>query len=160
MRSANWRIRPTAGRRPEGVDRAFIVSVHPAPFLATSMSTPMRRTDTNQFIEVRAARLEGAPVGERRRWSQDFKDRAITASLEPGTNVSALARSLDIAPSHLFGWRRAAALRAEKIERQAPAEPRAAKTRRVEIELGGAGEAMVERHYGHLAPTICAPRSR
>lgn len=46
--------------------------------------------------------------------------------------------SLDITPSQLFGWRRAAALRAEKIERQAPAEPRAAKTRRVEIELGGA----------------------
>jgi transposase len=101
------------------------------------MSTTMRRTDTNQFIEVRAERLEGAPVGERRRWSEDFKDRAITASLEPGTNVSALARSLDIAPSQLFGWRRAAALRAEKIERQAP-EPRAAKTRRVEIEIGGA----------------------
>ncbi|WP_158273649.1 transposase [Methylosinus sporium] len=59
----------------------------------------MRRTDTNQSIEVRAERLEGAPVGERRRWSEDFKDRAITASLEPGTNVSALARSLDIAPS-------------------------------------------------------------
>lgn len=102
------------------------------------MSTPMRRTDTNQFIEVRAERLEGAPVGERRRWSEDFKDRAIAASLEPGTNVSALARSLDIAPSQLFGWRRAAALRAEKIDRQAPAEPRAAKTRRVEIEIGGA----------------------
>lgn len=79
-------------------------------------------------------------LGERRRWSEDFKDRAITASLEPGTNVSAtaLARSLDITPSQLFGWRRAAALRAEKMERQAPAEPRAAKTRRVEIELGGA----------------------
>ena len=30
---------------------------------------------------------------------------------------------------------RAAALRAEKVERQAPAEPRAAKTRRVEIEM-------------------------
>ncbi|WP_428991596.1 transposase [Methylocapsa aurea] len=80
----------------------------------------MRRTDTNQFIEVRAERLEGAPVGERRRWSEDFKDRAITASLEPGTNVWALARSLDITPSQLFGWRRAAALRAEKIEGRAP----------------------------------------
>jgi transposase len=98
----------------------------------------MRRTDTNQFIEVRAERLEGAPVGERRRWSDDFKERAISASLEPGTNVSALARSLDITPSQLFTWRRAAGLGAEKIERQAPAEPRAAKTRRVEIEIGGA----------------------
>ena len=102
------------------------------------MSRPMRRPDTNQFIKVRAERLDGAPVGERRRWSDDFKDRAIAASLEPGVNISALARTLDIAPSQLFGWRRAAALRAEKVERQAPAEPRAAKTRRVEIEIGGA----------------------
>ncbi len=103
------------------------------------MSTPTRRTNTNQFIEVRAERLDGAPVGERRRWSDDFKERAISASLEPGTNVSALARSLDITPSQLFAWRRAAALRAEKIEHQAPAEPRAAaRTRRVEIEIGGA----------------------
>ncbi len=101
------------------------------------MSTPMRRTSTNQFIEVRAERLDGAPVGERRRWSDDFKDRAIRASLEPGTNVSALARSLDITPSQLFAWRRAAALRAEKIERQAPAERRAARTRRGEIEISG-----------------------
>jgi transposase len=97
----------------------------------------MRRTNTNQFIEVRAERLDGAPVGERRRWSDDFKDRAIAASLEPGTNISALARSLDITPSQLFAWRHAAA-RTQKIERQASAEPRAAKMRRVEIEIGGA----------------------
>jgi len=102
------------------------------------MSRPMRRTNTNQFIEVRAERLDGAPVGERRRWSDDFKDRAIAASLEPGTNISALARSLDITPSQLFAWRRAAGLRAEKIGCQAPMEPRAARTRRVEIEIGGA----------------------
>ena len=44
------------------------------------MSTTMRRTSTNQFVEVSAERLEGAPVGERRRWSDDFKDRAIAAS--------------------------------------------------------------------------------
>ena len=33
----------------------------------------MRRPNTNQFIEVRAERLDGAPVAERRRWSDDFK---------------------------------------------------------------------------------------
>ena len=98
----------------------------------------MRRTNPNQFIEVRAERLEGAPVGERRRWSDDFKDRAIAASLEPGANISALARSLDITPSQLFGWRRAAALRAETIERQALTDACAAKTHRVEIEISGA----------------------
>ena len=102
------------------------------------MSTPMRGPDTNQFIEVRAERLDGAPVGERRRWSDDFKGRAIAASLEPGTNISALARSLDITPSQLFGWRRAAVIRAGKIAGEASGEPCAAKTRRVEIEIGGA----------------------
>jgi transposase len=98
----------------------------------------MRRANTNQFIEIRAERLEGAPVGERRRWSEDFKDRAIAASLEPGTNVSALARTLEITPSQLFGWRRAAVCRAEKIARQRPPEPCAVTTQRVEIEIGGA----------------------
>jgi len=46
--------------------------------------------------------------------------------LEPGANISTLARTPDIAPSQLFGWRRAAAVRAENIgadadvRRQAP----------------------------------------
>jgi len=102
------------------------------------MSTPMRRTSPNQFIEVRAGRLEGAPVGERRRWSDAFKDRAVAASLEPGVNISALARSLEITPSQLFGWRGAAARRAAKVERRAIAEPSGTKARRVEIEVGGA----------------------
>jgi transposase len=102
------------------------------------MSTPMRRTP-NQFIEFRAERLEGSPVGERRRWSDDFKERAISASLETGVNISALARSLAIRPSQLFGWRHAAAARkAAKDERRTIAEPSAAKARRVEIEFGGA----------------------
>jgi transposase len=98
----------------------------------------MRRTTSNQFIEVRAERLEGAPVGERRRWSDDFKDRAVGASLEPGVNISALARSLEITPSQLFAWRGAAARRAAKDERRATAEPSGAEARRVEIEVSGA----------------------
>jgi transposase len=97
----------------------------------------MRRTSPNQFVEVRAERLEGAPVGERRRWLDAFKDRAIAASLEPGVNISALARSLGISPSQLFGWRGAAARRATKAERRTIAEPSEAKARRVEIEVGG-----------------------
>jgi transposase len=97
----------------------------------------MRRTSPNQFIEVRAERLEGTPVGERRRWSDDFKDRAIAASLEPGANISALARSLEITPSQLFSWRGAAARKASKVGRT-PAEPSVTKARRVEIEIAGA----------------------
>ena len=98
------------------------------------MSTPMRRTSPNQFVEVRAERLEGAPVGERRRWSEDFKDRAVAASLEPGVNISALARSLEITPSQLFGWRSTATKRAS----QNVAESGVASPQRVEIEVAGA----------------------
>ena len=94
----------------------------------------MRRTSPNQFIEVRAERLEGAPVGERRRWSDAFKDRAVTASLEPGVNISALARSLEITPSQLFSWRSAAAKRAS----QDMAKSQAASPQRIEIEIAGA----------------------
>ncbi len=123
------------------------------------MSTPMRRAHTNQFIEVRAERLDGAPVGERRRWSDDFKDRAITASLEPGVNISALARTLDITPSQLFGWRRIAAVRAKKVERQAPVEARAARTRRVEIEIGGAVlRVSADIEEADLRRLLCAVR--
>ena len=88
----------------------------------------------NQFIEVRAERLEGAPIAERRRWSDAFKDRAVAASLEPGVNISALARSLEIKPSQLFGWRGAAAKRAS----QDRAKSQAASPQRVEIEISDA----------------------
>ena len=102
------------------------------------MSTPMRSASTNQFVEVRAERLEGAPVGERRRWSGAFKDRAIAASLQPGVNVSALARSLDISPSQLFGWRREAAQYATGVGEKTGETAEAARPERVEIEIGGA----------------------
>ena len=98
------------------------------------MSTPMRRTSPNQFIEVRAERLEGAPIAERWRWSDTFKDRAVAASLEPGVNISALARSLEITPSQLFGWRGAAAKRAS----QEMAKSQTAWPRRIEIEIASA----------------------
>lgn len=52
-------------------------------------------------------RFEGAPVAERRRWSDEFKAKAVAAALEPGVNVSALARRLGISPPQLFGWRKA-----------------------------------------------------
>ena len=97
----------------------------------------MSRTSTNQFIEVVAERLEGAPVGERRRWSDEFKERAVAASLEPGTNISAVARSLDISPSQLFAWRRAAGRSGSRVGRPGSREPGAGKAGLVEIEVGG-----------------------
>jgi len=55
------------------------------------------------LIEAVTERLDGAPVSERRRWSDEFKERAVAAALEPGVNVSALARRLGISPPQLFG---------------------------------------------------------
>ena len=101
------------------------------------MSTTMRRTSPNQFIEVRAERLEGAPVGGRRRWSDAFKDRAVAASLEPGVNISALARDLEITPAQLFSWRSAAAKRVATRERGMAPALSGPKARRVEVEVGG-----------------------
>ncbi|HHX91133.1 MAG TPA: transposase [Paracoccus sp.] len=73
----------------------------------TTGSTPISTTGSLQLIEAVTERLDGAPVGERRRWSDEFKEQAVAAALEPGVNVSALARRLGIAPSQLFDWRKA-----------------------------------------------------
>lgn len=102
------------------------------------MSTPMRRPNTTQFVEVRAERLEGAPLAERRRWSDDFKERAVVAALAPDVNISALARSLEISPSQLFGWRRAAARRASRMAASSREGTGAVGPQPVEIEIAGA----------------------
>lgn len=64
-------------------------------------------TGSLQFVEALVERVDGGPVGERRRWSDEFKAQAVTAALEPGINASALARRPGIFPPQLFGWRKA-----------------------------------------------------
>ena len=49
----------------------------------------------------------------RRRWPDEFKERAIAAALAPGANVSAVARQMGISPAQLFGWRRKALAKVE-----------------------------------------------
>lgn len=39
------------------------------------------------MIEAVADRLEGAPRQLRRRWSEEFKARAVTEALKPGASV-------------------------------------------------------------------------
>ena len=70
-----------------------------------------------QLIEAVPDRMEGAPVGRRRRWSDDFKAEMVARSFKPGTNVSALAREIGIQSSQLFGWR-AEALKRGEVERR------------------------------------------
>lgn len=53
--------------------------------------------------------LTAEPVRSRRRprdWSDDEKARIVAASLQPGVNVSAIARSEGLDPSQLYGRRR------------------------------------------------------
>ncbi|MBF0679593.1 MAG: transposase [Devosia sp.] len=73
------------------------------------MSATMRADKSFHLIEAVPARFEGAPVARRRRWSDEFKAEMVARSLEPGANVSALAREIGILPSQLFGWRSDAA---------------------------------------------------
>ncbi|PWL16289.1 hypothetical protein DKP76_18305 [Falsochrobactrum shanghaiense] len=61
----------------------------------------------SQIFEV----LTAEPVRSRRRprdWSDDEKARIAAVSLQAGANVSAIARSEDLDPSQLYGWRRKA----------------------------------------------------
>jgi len=102
------------------------------------MSRPMRRPSKNQFVEVTTERLEGAPISERRRWSEDFKDRAVSAALAPEVNVSALARSMELAPSQLFAWRRAATKRLANAAMSSGNQVAVERPERVEIEIGDA----------------------
>ncbi|MFZ1479353.1 MAG: transposase [Paracoccaceae bacterium] len=67
---------------------------------------------------------------ERRRWSEDFKAKAVRAALEPGVNVSALARRLGISPPQLFGWRKAF------LHRQNEEVPAGSPASMVEIAVG------------------------
>src|ERR1700733_9230276 len=44
--------------------------------------------------------------GRRRRWSRADKARIVVESLEPGANVSEVARRNGLSPQQLFAWRR------------------------------------------------------
>jgi transposase len=59
-------------------------------------SSPARR------MEVRNG------VGRRRRWSEEEKGRIVAESFAAGAVASDVARRYDIAPQHLFAWRKAA----------------------------------------------------
>ncbi|MGO4566689.1 transposase [Rhizobium sp. 2YAF20] len=55
--------------------------------------------------------MTAEPVRRRRKprdWSVDEKARIVAATLQPGANVSAVARSEGLDPSQLYGWRRKA----------------------------------------------------
>jgi len=61
---------------------------------------------TNGRVEVITS------VERRRRWSSAEKQQLVSASLEPGASVSAVARAAGIQPGQLYGWRRQLGVRA------------------------------------------------
>ncbi|MGF3306328.1 transposase, partial [Klebsiella pneumoniae] len=87
------------------------------------MSAPVSGSRSIQLIEAVAERFEGTPVSSRRRWSDDFKADAVSASLEPGVNISAVARRMGITPSQLFAWRRQARGSSSSAAHSVPLEP-------------------------------------
>ena len=63
--------------------------------MSTTSSTPMPATGSLQLVEAVIERFDGATVGERRRWSDEFKAQAVAAALEaqPPSVVKAAAAS-------------------------------------------------------------------
>jgi len=61
-----------------------------------------------EVLTAEPVRLGSSPARSYRNWSPEEKARIIEETFVPGANVSAIARSYDIDPSQLFGWRRKA----------------------------------------------------
>ena len=94
------------------------------------MSATGSTTKSFHVIEAVSA-LEGAPMSGRRRWSASFKADLVAKALEPGVNVSAIARSAGVHPAQLFAWKRQA-LREGAVGPRDEAGPRF-----VEVEARG-----------------------
>ena len=90
--------------------------------MSVSMSAPMPDDRSFHVLEAVPQRLEVGPAQTRRRWSAQAKMALIEATLQPGANVSAIARQAGIAPAQLFNWRRKA-LETGVVRRDEP-EPR------------------------------------
>jgi transposase len=83
-------------------------------------------------------------TGRRRRWSSDDKARIVAESLEPGANVSEIARRNGLSPQQLFAWRRAAHALFQEGAETRPADRAddvpAPVQRRGQVRLSGCGE--------------------
>ena len=73
------------------------------------------RTSSFELIEAKVSTLDASPDMPRRRWSRMAKERIVAEALEPGANISEIARRHDLRPQQIFTWRRDA-VRAARIE--------------------------------------------
>ncbi len=114
------------------------------------MSAPMSGDRSFQLIEAVVDRFDGAPVSRRRRWSDEFKARAVAATLDSDVNISAAAREMGISPSQLFGWRRQAM-------REGAVTPAAARTACASPpDIDGRSAPMVEISVGAAVIRVSA----
>jgi transposase len=90
-------------------------------------------------------------TGRRRQWSADDKARILLESLEPGANVSEVARRHGMSPQQLFGWRRQA--RAEQAPSASSRRRGRGRPRRGNNELQPASDAPA------FAPVVIAVAS-
>ncbi len=61
------------------------------------MSAPISGTRNFHMIEAVPERFEGAPRQFRRRWSDDFKERAVAEAMEP----ERMSRQLRVASAYI-----------------------------------------------------------
>ena len=86
-------------------------------------------------------------TGRRRRWSCDEKARILVESLQPGANISEVARRNGLSPQQLFGWRR-------EVREPEPAASPAPIRGRPKKDRGGAPG--VDKAPTHFAPIVIA----
>ena len=87
-------------------------------------------------------------TGRRRHWSSDDKARILLESLQPGANVSDVARRNGLSPQQLFGWRR-------KVREAEPAASPVRKRGRPKAVCGNAPS--VNTAPTHFAPIVITP---
>lgn len=109
-------------------------------------------------------------VGRRRKWPAAEKARILIESLEPGANVSDVARHNGVSPQQLFGWRREAralfSVGADEAGSTAPQAAPAAPaptprptTRRLKSPASTTAEAPAFAQVVIAAPPTAAPQA-
>ena len=107
------------------------------------------KADEADAITDRFRRIELITgTGRRRHWSSDEKARILLESLQPGANVSDVARRNGLSPQQLFGWRR-------EVREAEPAASSVRKRGRPKTVCDGAPS--VDTAPARFAPIVIAP---
>jgi transposase len=90
-------------------------------------------------------------TGRRRHWSSDDKARILLESLQPGANVSDVARRNGLSPQQLFGWRR------EVREAEPAASPVRKRGRPKKVSFGAPDADIAPTHFAAVVIAPAAP---